>query len=358
MLSTRVTISGMTGASALPPGLWPLFFRLVCGSEVPALTTDDERRRIVVGANEEGLLPLLLHDPAVRAVAAELQGVPALRALIAARYRLHAAAAASTVGILGDCMFFKGFDYRHRLYESPELRPSADVDFHLPPAQIPAAIARMAQNGIAQVYSPHPATMAPNYYEVSFDVGQVRVELHRAFNHRVRAAVDEASIWNARESFRFGDVEASRPSPAHALLLHALSLAKDEMAASLIRFVDFWIMLRRWEHELPAVVALARAWRLERALYASLQTVCHVFPDLQSEQIAAAAAQLLTPRARRFLRERVLPDRTRVRSGHRDGRIRQLWRKYWLTDGFTRRAGLAAYSAFAVASSAWRKAMR
>ena len=313
---------------------------------------------MVVAANDEGLLPLLLHDPAVSAIAAALPGTPALRALVAARYRLHLTAATSVVRMLGDCLFFKGFDYRYRLYEKPELRPSADVDFHLPFKNVQAAIETMASHGIAQVYSPHPATMAPNYYEVSFDVGEVRVELHRAFNHRIRAAIDEESIWESRERWRFGDVEASRPSPAHAIMLHALSLAKDEMSARLIRFVDLWIMLRRWEHELPAAVALARAWRLERALYASLYTVSQLFPDLASERFTAAAETLLTPRARRFLRRHVLPDRTRILGGHREGRGKQLWRKYWLTDGLARRAGLAAYSAFAVASSAWRKAMR
>jgi Uncharacterised nucleotidyltransferase len=177
----------------------------------------------------------------------------------------------------------------------------------------------------------------------------VRVEIHRTFGHKIRTAVDYEDVWAHREPFPAGDFEARRLAPLHAMGVHALNLAKDELSSPLIRFVDFFLMLRLWAELIPGLAALARAWKIERALYGSLRVTAALFPEIETERVTQAMESLLSPGARRFLDSFVIPDRLRTLSGHRDGRAVQVWRKGWLTDGAARRA-------LFLGSWAWRSA--
>lgn len=337
-------------APDLPATLWPLFLRLALGDDAPSSLPPAELHRVLTCATEEGLLPLLYDDPAVPGSVREAtENAPAIRSLYLRRLGLHRQAARTLVDMLGPdgCLFIKGFDYRFRLYARPELRPSADIDVYVPPERVDEAVTRLRGAGGRLASSDGAELWGREYYEVGLDIGEVRVEIHRTFGHRARTAVDYADVWAQREPFAAGDFEARRLAPLHAMGVHALNLAKDELSSPLIRFVDFFLMLRLWPERVPALTALARAWRIERALYGSLRITAALFPEIETEPVAQTMESLVSPGARRFLDAFVLPDRLKTLSGHRDGRAMQLWRKGWLTDGVARRAAF-------LGSWAWR----
>ncbi len=328
-------------APDLPAALWPLFLRLALDDDAPSALPPEALHRVLTCATEEGLLPLLYGDAAVpESVREAATNAPAIRSLYLRRLGLHLRAARTLVEILGPdgCVFIKGFDYRFRLYARPELRPAADIDVYIPPERVDEAVARLSGAGGRLASSEGAALWGNDYYEVALDVGEVRVEIHRAFGHRIRTAVDYEDVWAQREPFAAGDFEARRLAPLHAMGVHVLNLAKDELSSPLIRFVDFFLMLRLWPELIPALSALARAWKIERALYGSLRVATTLFREIETEAVERAMESLLAPGARRFLDTFVIPDRLKRRSGHLDGRAMQLWRKCWLTDGAARRA--------------------
>jgi hypothetical protein len=329
----------------LPLGLWPLFLRV--GSADP--------ERLIVRAQEEGLLPLMLFDASAPARVRDVASRSvALRALSEARTRLQFEAAARFVSIVGAdaCLFFKGFDARHRLYERPELRPSADIDVLVPRNRIRGALMRLREAGYPQVRSSHGVVWAPGIYEVAVDIDEVRVEIHRSMGHAIRASVDYEEVWSESLPLHAGTIEARCLRPAHAIAAQALNLAKDEFAGGMVRFLDLWLMLRQWPEAIEESIEVARRWSVRRALYGALTIVTRMFPDADSDVIRRARASLGNGRVRAFLDRRVLPDRSLTPSGHGDGRLIQLWRKAWLTDTAWRRAAFLGYHAFLVASGA------
>jgi hypothetical protein len=328
-------------APDLPAALWPLFFRLTLGDDAPSALASGALHRVLTCATEEGLLPLLYDGAGVPACVRDATAnAPAIRSLTLRRLALHRHAARTLVEVLGPggCVFFKGFDYRYRLYARPELRPSADIDVYIPPGQIDEAVARLSGAGGRLAPSKGVSLWGSDYYEIGLDIGEVRVEIHRTFGHRVRTAVDYEGVWAQRERFDAGGFDASRLAPLHAMGVHVLNLGKEELSAPLVRFVDFFLMLRLWPEKVPALTELAREWRLERALYGSLRIATTLFAEIETAAVTRAAESLLAPGSRRFLDSFVIPDRLRTLSGHRDGRAMQLWRKWWLTDGVARRA--------------------
>jgi len=328
-------------APDLPAALWPLFLRLALENDTPSALPPEALHRVLTRATEEGLLPLLYDGAAVpESVREATTNAPAIRSLYLRRLSLHRQAARTLVEVLGPdgCLFIKGFDYRFRLYARPELRPSADIDVYIPPERVAEAVACLSGVGGRLASTDGAALWGRDYYEVGLDIGEVRVEIHRTFGHRVRTAVDYEGVWAQREPFLPGDFEARRPAPLHAMGVHVLNLAKDELSAPLIRFVDFFLMLRLWPELIPALPALAREWRIERALYGSLRIATALFREVETEAVTQAMEGLLAPGARRLLDAFVIPDRLKTLSGHLDGRAMQLWRKWWLTDGVARRA--------------------
>jgi hypothetical protein len=344
----------------LPPELWPRFLRLALGDADPPPLDGAATQRLLTFAAEEGLAPLLFSEAALPPnVRTALTGSLAIRALYLRRMQLQQTAARTLTEVIGSdsFVFLKGFDYRYRLYERPELRPSSDIDVYVPPPLVDEVVARLTKAGYPQVISGHGTVWAPRYFEIGFDLGEVRVEVHRSLSHRIRTTVDYDALWREREPFDAGGFPAFRLSPLHALAYHALNLAKDELAAPLIRFVDLQRMLALWPELVPHLPAIAREWQLERAVYASLRMVTTLFPSTRSADIDAAMGSLLSKRTRRFLDTRVIPDRTTQLAGHVDGRGLQLWRKYWLTDRVWRRFAFAVEYVWLLGAGSTREAL-
>jgi hypothetical protein len=157
--------------------------------------------------------------------------------------------------------------------------------------------------------------------------------------------VDYGALWARKvptavaATFRLHDVDA--------LAYHALSLAKDELTAPLIRWVDLWLLVKADPARLAAVADRAAEWGTRHALYGALRRGAQLFPELETPALASVRDGLASPRVRRFLDRFVLPA---VGDQGRAGavtRARQLWRKLWLMDGLRFRVGFGLSHSYA-----------
>jgi len=297
-------------------------------------------------ANRQGLLPLLMADPDLPdAVAAAKSRFRALEALYRKRYELSRIGTLELSRVLGrdSFLFYKGSDYRHRLYDKPELRTMTDVDVYVPAPKLQAALERLTAAGYPRKYVAYGAHFAPGFYDVSFEVKGVHVEIHRSFAQRVRAGIDYDGIWRRREWFEADGIAGYRLSPADSILVQAYSLAKDEFSSDLNRYLDFYLLLQRYGGGLRDCVGHARAWAIQRPLFGALHLTSSLFPSARTAAVSESIGLLLSARTRTFLAGRVLPDPGKEPSGHVTGRRVQLWRKYWLIDTLWRRLAFVAH---------------
>jgi len=343
----------------LPPNLWPTFLRLALGSEDPAIDSPEMLQRLITESSAEGLLALMFTDQQTpRKVAAGLRKANAIRSLLVERARLQHEAAQRFVEVVGAerCLFFKGFEYRYRLYSRPEMRMALDVDVYVPSRYLNDALHQLTEAGYPAVRPGHGRMWAPDYYEIAVDVGEVRVEVHRSVGHRVRANVDYEELWSQRVEIDADGLRIACPSVVHMLVLHMMNIGKDELASPIGRFVDLWLMLRMLPEAMRETATVAKRWGVESSVYSALRIVMRLFPDIASDHLHALSESLLSSGRRRFLDRWVIPDRTRRLSGHRN-RLSQLWRKYWLIDSPVRRGAFAAYSAWSTVAACALEAM-
>jgi hypothetical protein len=334
----------------VPCELWPIVCRLATSREWPP-RGDADVTAFFNYANRQKLLSLLIADddlpPEVIAAKPRFR---AIDALYRKHYELCRAGVLELQRILGAdaFLFYKGSDYRHRLYDRPEQRAMTDVDVFMPSAELPGAVRKLAAAGYPRKYTEFGAAFSPWHHELTVMIGGVHVELHRSFSQRVRAAVDYEGMWRRREWFERDGVSGYRLSPADAILAHAFGLAKDEFSSDLNRFVDFYLLLQRHQDDLETCVKRARAWEMQRPLFGALHLTAAMFPGVNRPAVSAAMGALLDQRTREFLVARVLPNPTREPSGWAAGQRRlQLRRKFALIDRAWRRAAFIAYFIYA-----------
>ncbi len=335
----------------VPRELWPIVHRLATSREWPPRGESDVTAFFDY-ANRQKLLPLLMADADLppQVIAAKPR-YRALDALYRKRFELSREGAQELQRILGAdaFLFFKGSDYRHRLYSRPEQRPSADIDVYIPSAQLSAALRKLEAAGYPRKYTGYGAAFSPWYHEISVVIGGVHVELHRSFSQPVRAAIDYDGLWRRRERFERDNIGGFRLSSADAILCHAFSLAKDEFSSELNRFLDFYLLLQSYEGELDSCVTRAKAWQIERPLFGALHLTAKMFPGARTAAVNRAIEALLDHSTRRFLADQVLPDPTTEPSGRVSGRRIQIRRKFALIDRRWRRIAFLAQSFCATA---------
>jgi hypothetical protein len=299
-----------------------------------------EATRFIQFADRERLFPLLLEEPAhPGAIAEALPRFSALGALHRKKYELSREAMIRLIDVAGPNSFavLKGSDYRFRLYSKPVLRPLADIDFLVPRRDVHRVARNLAEAGHEQVHASHGASWSPGFHEYQCVIEHMNAELHHAFMQPIRARIPYEAIWQRREPFEGDGYNAFRLDFVDSMLHHAVSLAKDEFSATLIRYVDMYLFVRHPACNLLAVVESAREWQTEAALYGALQLTRSLFPEAHDGAVNTAMSALLTKRRRTFLSGKVLPDPRLEASGHLHGRLTQLWRKFWLMDVMWRR---------------------
>jgi hypothetical protein len=335
----------------VPRELWPVVCRLATSREWPP-RNDTDIAAFFSYANRQKLLPLLMADEDLPpAVAAAKPRFRALDALYRKRHELSREATLELRRVLGAdaFLFYKGSDFRHRLYARPELRPMEDIDVYLPSADMPMVLRKLAAAGYPRKYTRFGAAFSPGHHEIPVLLGGVLIELHRSFSQQVRAAIDYHGMWKRREWFEKDGIAGHRLSPADAVLAQAFEMAKDEFGSELHRYVDFQLLLRRYQNELPSCVARAKAWDIERPLFGALYVTSALFPSERTAAIDEAMEALLDAPTRRFLVDRVLPDPATGPSGYVAGRRIHVWRKFALIDRRWRRVAFVAYQVYETA---------
>jgi hypothetical protein len=337
----------MSPALSLPPSLWRRVHHAAGGPAWPPAGAA-EGDRFLEAAAREGVLALAFAagdlPPAVQEACARQRAWPAL---LARRAAILQSALGRLRGLLGDepVVLLKGADYGGRLYPRFELRPMQDLDLLVPASRVEAVAERLLAGGAQPRPPKAAASRLPSHYERVFILDEVVVEVHRRFLPRARERVDYGAVWERRvpagapATFRLHDDDA--------LAYHALSLAKDELTAPLIRWVDLWLLVQADPARLPAAAARAAEWGTRHALYGALRRAAQLFPELETPALAAVRDALLGPRSRRFLDRFVLPP---VADQGRAGAVtrgRQLWRKLWLMDDLRLRVGFGLSHGYA-----------
>ena len=120
--------------TTVPPELWPIVCRLATSRPWPP-QGDADVAAFFDYAQREKLLALLMADNDLPDQV--IRGKSRFRALVALyrrRYELSRDVVLEVLRVLGPeaFLFYKGTDYRHRLYAHPEQRAMNDIDIYLP----------------------------------------------------------------------------------------------------------------------------------------------------------------------------------------------------------------------------------
>jgi hypothetical protein len=323
----------------VPISLWRAVQRIATGTDAWPPRTRSRAEIFVRTAIGEKLAPLLLAASDLpAAVAAHVDDARAK--LRDTMQRQSAALDRCTVQLTellrGERFaLFKGAEYRYRLYPSRELRAMTDINILVPRARFGAVNERFRAAGIREHLSHRPAARATTHHQVSF-YAETLFSVQHSFVQRPRHAIDYDAIWKRVVPV---DGELLRISDLDAFLAHCLQFAIGDGSVELVRYADLWLMLQR-DPELPLrAVDTARAWRMERAVFATLRQARLVMPELATPQVEAAMQQLLRARVRRFLDTHVLPDPLQR------GRETQLWRTLCLVDDWRHRLGYCVTNA-------------
>jgi hypothetical protein len=329
----------------LPAGLWPRVHALAGGGGWPPA----DPAAFVQTTITHGLLPLLLAqaDEVPEEVRTELRAHALWGKVFRRRAQTVDEARRRLPGLLGGIPYIvlKGADYARRLYPEPSLRPMQDLDILVRVEDFEAACAKLTEAGLERQYVYSPSHRVWWFAEAVFDMGEVTLEVHHSFISRYRNPVDYDGLWDRRVAT--GPTEA-RLDDVDATVYHALSLAKDEFFARLVRYVDLWLLLDQ-APEPARLVERAATWRARRALFGTLHLGAAVWPDLAASW-AGTSEQLLSPRGRALVAQYVLPG---VVMGEARSRAPQLWRKFWLIEGSGLRLRFAAEWVVAAVLGRW-----
>src|SRR5207237_7743563 len=117
-------------------------------------------------------------------------------------------------------------DYARRLYPSPGVRPTADVDLLVPDDDRRAAFEILDRLGF------EPRAAAPgfdesDYHEVAWTRGGVEVDLHLALAPRARCQIDYQAVWSEAEPITLGGTPVLVLARTPAAIFHAFDKAND-----------------------------------------------------------------------------------------------------------------------------------
>lgn len=231
----------------------------------------------------------------------------------------------------------KGAAFLGTIYPDPAERPMNDIDVLVPVPQIPDAMRTMLDIGFER--TGFARKLSGFYHAVVFIRGEVMFELHRNIVQAYRTRMNLDEIWRRAARQPSG---AHRLDPVDELLFAALHIARHELAAHAINYVDIQRLWARLDPRARAEAhARAREWRITR----SFETVLAMTDMLARGERGTPAGGV----AARFL-----PSTDDILLGTRPTRARQIAQKLWLTEGTRERLGLGVAWAGAIAEGWWR----
>jgi Uncharacterised nucleotidyltransferase len=243
---------------------------------------------LVERATGEGTAPLL-HRHLLRLDL--LQGLPP-----AARNRLNAVASgvwARTAALTAswgeavsalrqagvETLTLKGMVLAHTVYPAPELRPMADLDLLVRPADRARAVDTLTSLGY-RTPGPEAERHAASRCFAELVRGGILVDLHWDIARYLRfdgvVRVDHDGLWRRAQPFVLGEGRSLALCPEDMLLHLVLHLTLGSDFARVLWYADIDAVIRRYESEIDwdRVVDEARRWRI-RALLDWTLTVVH-----------------------------------------------------------------------------------
>ena len=232
----------------------------------------------------------------------------------------------------------KGMAYAGVLYPDPAERPMNDIDILVPSPQMPAARRCLDELGFACASGPRDLSGA--HHAVTYVRSGMMIDLHRNIVQHGRTALRTEDLWRrAGPDPHFPGAE--RLHAVDALLVCALHIARHELAAPVLNYLD---VARSWaaldDSGRDEMWQRARAYRVERPIKAVLSMT-----DLLRRGV--------DDRPHIGIGERLLPGSGEVLRARPPPRMRQIVRKVVLTDDLRSVAGLTAAYARDVVSG-WR----
>jgi hypothetical protein len=178
---------------------------------------------------------------------------------------------------------FKGALVRHLLYAKPHLRPSADVDLLVAPADAPAVVRLLVQHGCSLHQTPKWDT-----HEVSLSRHGVALDLHWNLLRPGRMRHDIASELLASRLRRHGLWSPADRHLTAVMLVHPA--ITDYVTGPLISIVDIDRWLRRCQVDWDDVVGLLERMGLRAAAWTTLRWTRHLFATPVPDDVMAALA--------------------------------------------------------------------
>lgn len=253
-------------------------------------------------------------------------------ALLAARRAQVLAEAIAALAAAGiPAALLKGASYAATLYADPADRPMHDVDVLVPGARHDAARAALGALGYRD--RGRPAERSRLAHAVGLQRGRDVIDLHRSIAQPVRARIDLDRVWrDARPCVERTD-GALRLAPVDEALFHFIHVARTQMYAPAIAYIDGALLLARLApDDRVALDARARQWHVHRAVTAAIA-------------MTTALTEPAGGDARRGWRDRLLASPDEVLRYQLPPRPVQLARKALLLDRPSQLAGFAAVAA-------------
>jgi len=196
----------------------------------------------------------------------------ALSSIRADQQRDIAREAVAIVGRVGIPVFLlKGISYAGWLYADPAERPMSDVDLLVRSRDHARAVDALAQLGFR--HAGPGVQRSPRHHAMTLKRPNASVDLHRGPTQRGRVAIPMNEVRDrARPAAWIPG--AYRLDELDDLLFHFANLARHDLIAPLLSFVDAARMLRRLDAGGRGELRRrARQWRFERVLEACITAV-------------------------------------------------------------------------------------
>jgi hypothetical protein len=201
-------------------------------------------------------------------------------------------------GLRFDWLAVNGADFRTRLYPASGLRPMADIDLLMRPADRSAAGAWLQSLGLL------PVTVGEHRIDVAFrrPGSPFWIDLYDRFIQSQRLDLDYEEVWRDRE---IGPDRLPRMALHHALAVQALRTANEQFVTHLRRFLDLWLLTRD-AAVVRAALACACRWKMRRAMYTSIALMRRLLPETASEEWSGDVDAIIDARTRARLDQAVL----------------------------------------------------
>jgi hypothetical protein len=209
---------------------------------------------------------------AFRHGAAAFRGDFIMASLRAEQQRAIAAEAVAALGAIPVALL-KGLSYGGWLYADPGERPMNDVDLLVPIEAHAAAVAALARIGYRRAKPGDEG--GPRHHAQTLARGAATVDLHRSPAQLGRIRIDFAGVWRRARPASWV-AGAFRLDVVDEILFHFANLARHDLIAPLLTYVDAGRLVRAAGPRWPELLGRARAWRFARVLDRCLEHVEHV----------------------------------------------------------------------------------